>query len=286
MYPLRKNPDAEAVQPDNDEFRKDEKIIFDEDDEVVLEAPQRHYRESRDLKGKTGSKVKLKGIKKYIVEGWEMYVRNIWQYLLYSAVFFAISILVMFPLEVVLAGMFSNMLFIPDAIAKAFSVLIGVVFLVVPLQAGYVVFALQEARGEQPEIENFFESFRYYLPLCLNALVKGLVVAAGLLLLVLPGIYLMVAYTFDTFLIIDKEMGFWDAMKRSRLIVKKHLREIFVLDLFSFLFISPVILYAVFMLLGSSVLMVTAPCIAAFVAQFSIGMLLSAYRDIVGLEYE
>ncbi|OLB24717.1 MAG: hypothetical protein AUH95_02275 [Nitrospirae bacterium 13_2_20CM_2_63_8] len=40
--------------------------------------------------------------------------------------------------------------------------------------------------------------------------------------MVLPGIYLLVAYTFSYLLIVDRRMGVWQALEGSRRVVNKH----------------------------------------------------------------
>jgi len=44
----------------------------------------------------------------------------------------------------------------------------------------------------------------------------------GVALCVIPGIYLWVAWTFALPLVIDKRMGFWDAMELSRKKIHEH----------------------------------------------------------------
>ncbi|HEY5080258.1 MAG TPA: hypothetical protein VII43_10435, partial [Opitutaceae bacterium] len=43
----------------------------------------------------------------------------------------------------------------------------------------------------------------------------------GFICLVLPGVYLLVAYTFTYILAIDKGLGFWEAMEASRRTITK-----------------------------------------------------------------
>jgi uncharacterized membrane protein len=44
----------------------------------------------------------------------------------------------------------------------------------------------------------------------------GLLIVGGFFLLVLPGIYLAVAYSFAPYLMIEKNMGVWEALETSR----------------------------------------------------------------------
>jgi uncharacterized membrane protein len=57
----------------------------------------------------------------------------------------------------------------------------------------------------------------------------GVAVIGGLLLLVAIGIaaYLGVCWIFTLMLVVDKQMGFWDAMKLSRALVRKHWWNVF-----------------------------------------------------------
>lgn len=55
--------------------------------------------------------------------------------------------------------------------------------------------------------------------LMLYGVVQGLIVGIGFLLLVIPGIYLMVAYYFAVPYIFFGRMGFWEAMEKSRRVI-------------------------------------------------------------------
>jgi len=57
----------------------------------------------------------------------------------------------------------------------------------------------------------------------------------GLLLFIIPGIYIMLAYLPAYFLVIDKKMPWREAMKLSRQIVNQHLGKFFGLFILNFL---------------------------------------------------
>ena len=44
----------------------------------------------------------------------------------------------------------------------------------------------------------------------------AVLIVAGFFLLVLPGIYLSIAYSFAPYLIVEKNMGVWEALETSR----------------------------------------------------------------------
>jgi hypothetical protein len=56
-------------------------------------------------------------------------------------------------------------------------------------------------------------------PLVLTGLVVTLITLAGLICLILPGIYLAVSYSFAYMLVIDRKMEFWVAMEVSRRVI-------------------------------------------------------------------
>jgi hypothetical protein len=58
--------------------------------------------------------------------------------------------------------------------------------------------------------------------LILCTLVGTVMTIAGLFLFVIPGIYLLVAYTFSFLLIADRGMGAWQALEMSRRVVSKN----------------------------------------------------------------
>ena len=55
-----------------------------------------------------------------------------------------------------------------------------------------------------------------FVQLMLTSLVSGLLTVLGLAICVVPGIYLFVTWSFALPLVIDKRMGFWEAMELSR----------------------------------------------------------------------
>jgi hypothetical protein len=137
------------------------------------------------------------------------------------------------------------------------------------LTAGYYFVAFQLARGRSAVFGDFFQGFNKFLPIFLTALVSGILIAIGFVLLILPGIYLIVAYLFAQPLVIDKGADFWQAMETSRQLITKKWFSFFGLLLLIFLlnFVGAIPLG-----LG---LLITIP--------FSVCIIAAAYEDIVGL---
>ena len=89
---------------------------------------------------------------------------------------------------------------------------------------------LRRIRGEEVQIGDVFSGFnRAFLDLTMAGLVKWLLTSIGLLLCILPGIYLAVGYVFALPLAIDKKMEFWTAMEVSRQVVHEHWWSVFAL---------------------------------------------------------
>ena len=77
-------------------------------------------------------------------------------------------------------------------------------------------------------VETAFAGFsNRFLHLFLGSFVSLLLTALGFLCLILPGIYLWVAWIFTLPLIMDKRLDFWSAMELSRKMVTRHWWKLF-----------------------------------------------------------
>jgi hypothetical protein len=138
-----------------------------------------------------------------IARSWELFKGNFW--LLVAATF--VVLLAQAVLQAVLIA-------IPILRISASLLLTGV-FL-----GGLYYYYLRRLRGETVKFGDAFAGFTLaFVPLMLGGLVSSLLTGVGLLFLILPGIYLAVAWAFTTLLIIDKKMDFWTAMEVSRRVI-------------------------------------------------------------------
>jgi hypothetical protein len=85
-----------------------------------------------------------------------------------------------------------------------------------PCIAGISMMGVHRAVGLSISPGMIFGYFGAVLPLVLASLIQMFVLPVAFLLLVIPGIYLMVAYILTWPLIIDKKLGPWRAMEASR----------------------------------------------------------------------
>ncbi len=90
-----------------------------------------------------------------------------------------------------------------------------------PLLGGLYYLNIRRIRGERAGAEDAFAGFRpvFFMPLLIAGLLSGALTTLGILLLVLPGVYLAVGYMFVLPLVIDKRMDVWTAMEVSRRVV-------------------------------------------------------------------
>jgi hypothetical protein len=86
-----------------------------------------------------------------------------------------------------------------------------------PLTGGLVYYFVKKARGEAADLSDLFAGFRRgWLSIVVAATLCLILISLGMICLVLPGIYLAVAYMFVNLVIIDQRCGFWEAMEISR----------------------------------------------------------------------
>jgi len=137
-----------------------------------------------------------------------------------------------------------------------------------PLEGGLFLYFLKKIRGEKTTIETVFCGFSHrFLHLFLAAFVTTLLTWIGFFL-VLPGIYLLIAWAFTVPLVADKQIDFWSAMEMSRKIITKHWWKFF-----GFAIVSILLFFLGALAFGIGVF-VTTPLIVA--------SLMYAYEDIIG----
>jgi hypothetical protein len=76
---------------------------------------------------------------------------------------------------------------------------------------------LRSLRGENATVGDVFAGFtRAPVALVISAIVMSVFVTVGLICLIIPGIFLAVAYSLTYINAVDKKLGFWEAMEASR----------------------------------------------------------------------
>jgi uncharacterized membrane protein len=147
---------------------------------------------------------------KYIRRGWEIFQDNMGIFIAYTVIMILISVFA--------------------AIIPFGSLLVSG-----PLTAGFYIVANKISKGEPYEFGTFFKGFDFFVPLLLYSLIAGIFTALGFIALIVPGIYLAVAYTFAPLFIVFGKMEFWDGMELSRKLITRNWWNIFGFILLLFL---------------------------------------------------
>ncbi len=121
-----------------------------------------------------------------------------------------------------------------DLVMKNFWLIVGASFVLAVIQhtvgllasvcqGGMFILMLKLIRGQKAEFGDAFAGFsENFLQLFLVGLVSTLLAAVGFLFCIIPGIYLIVAWSFAIPLVADKRMEFWPAMEVSRKVLSQH----------------------------------------------------------------
>ncbi|SEG47124.1 DUF2189 domain-containing protein [Algoriphagus boritolerans] len=104
---------------------------------------------------------------------------------------------------------------------KDYALLVSVV-ISPPLTAGYFLVANRVSRGVEVTFANYFDGFSYWGILILTSMVSGILTFLGILALVLPGIYLAVAFMFGIPFALFSGMDFWTSLELSRKLITKN----------------------------------------------------------------
>ncbi len=141
-----------------------------------------------------------------------------------------------------------------------------------PLAAGFFLVHGRLLKRQPVEFSHFFGGFRSHLliPLILLGVVSQTLITLGLLLLLVPGIYLAVSYLFAPLFLLDQGRDFWPAMEASRQTVTNRW-----FSFFGFFLLLVLINLGGALLFGVG-LLVTIPV--------SYGAVLAAYEGTIGLK--
>ena len=99
----------------------------------------------------------------------------------------------------------------------------------------YLIF-LKRIRGQSATVGEVFAGFSLnFAQLMLVGLVSGMLTGIGFMLCLLPGIYLLIAWSFSVPLVADKRLEFWSAMELSRKVVTRVWFQVLALAFVAFL---------------------------------------------------
>jgi hypothetical protein len=112
-----------------------------------------------------------------------------------------------------------------------------VTLILFPLGVGLGLLGIRRAAGKETPVSTLWEPYSHALPLIVMFVLMAVLIVAGFFLLVLPGIYLSIAYSFSPYLIVEKNMGVWEALETSRKAITEYWWRYFGLMLVALLLI-------------------------------------------------
>ena len=98
---------------------------------------------------------------------------------------------------------------------------IVITLVALPMSIAVMIMGIRHAENRSVSAGEIFRHFGTMGTLFLAYVIMTILILIGLLLLVLPGIYLFYAYMFAMPLIVEKKMGAWHALETSRKAVTK-----------------------------------------------------------------
>ncbi|HDP89599.1 MAG TPA: hypothetical protein ENN42_06535 [Thioalkalivibrio sp.] len=122
-----------------------------------------------------------------------------------------------------------------SSIVMQFGMQVAINAVMAPFGAGLIMIGVRRAAGLPVSFDTAFAYLGLFLPLAVLMVLQSILTGIGYLLLILPGIYLAVAYTLALPLAADRRFGSWQALETSRRAITRHWFQVFVLLLVSWL---------------------------------------------------
>ena len=96
---------------------------------------------------------------------------------------------------------------------------------------------LKIEEGKEPEIEYFKATPQVFLSMLWSGIITGVLVLLGLILLIIPGIIVAVRLSMTSYVLLDKNLGGWQAVKESLRMTKGYGLKLFLVGI-SFIVIA------------------------------------------------
>jgi len=185
--------------------------------------------------------------------GWETMTKNVW--------FFVAVMLILWIAAGIPSFFQSSYSYWSGAVAGTISFIFGLIGIVVAIfvNIAQVTLGLDFCDQKPADYNDLVRNYQKFWNMLLASILFGLLVLAGLILFIIPGIYWGIRYHLFPYLIIDRDMGPVEAIKRSGQLTRGVWWHLFVLALAIFgieligailcgiglLFTTPIVLVAI-----------------------------------------
>lgn len=102
------------------------------------------------------------------------------------------------------------------------------------INMGLIQISIKFAQKEKVVLRDLFYT-KSIFTFVITSFLTGIIVFAGFILLIIPGIYFAIRLQFSTYLVVDKKLGIMDSIKTSWRITKGHTWNLFLFGLLLFL---------------------------------------------------
>ncbi|VAW59975.1 hypothetical protein MNBD_GAMMA11-886 [hydrothermal vent metagenome] len=157
-------------------------------------------------------------------EAWDKVGGCKWQFFLSVIIYSVVAMLLMSAMSIIVGALEASM--VPDESSVAMMYLpiltqTGLNLILLPVITGVFIMGIRRSMGAPVDATSVFSHFSRMLPLFLTSILMMIMIMLGLFLLVLPGIYLMIAYYMAMPLVVEKGMDPWQALETSRKAITK-----------------------------------------------------------------
>ncbi|AFL86215.1 hypothetical protein Belba_3727 [Belliella baltica DSM 15883] len=150
-------------------------------------------------------------IQDIMIRSWQMFKKQALLSIAFTMLIFSIQLLLT--------------IYIPDY------ALLHALFLAPPLYSGFYLVANKISQNETVVYPDFFKGFNFYILVFSIWLIGQVLTAFGLILLIVPGIYLAVSYSFSVLMGMFGGFDFWNALEESRKLITIRWWKFFVFSL-------------------------------------------------------
>ena len=99
------------------------------------------------------------------------------------------------------------------------------------MDLGFIKIALQLHDNQPVQLSMLFSQYRLLVKYLLSAIVYGLIILGGFILLIIPGIIFSIRFQYYSYLMVDKSLGPIEALKQSWRMTKGHTWNLFLLGI-------------------------------------------------------